>query len=90
MSNSQCLPCYNTPFLKEDCQGVGNGGQIFTRNEPTQQELAIDMQTYKSNHIYRRHLIHNGHNNMKKDICSNINRTRCHYMNVPSKCRNEK
>jgi hypothetical protein len=88
MSNSQCLPCYNTTFLKEECQGVGNGGQIFTRNDPSQQELSIDMQSFKSNHVYRQHLIHNGHSKMNQDVCSNINKTRCHYMNIPAKCGN--
>lgn len=89
MSNSQCLPCYNTTFLKGNCQGVTNGGLIFTRNEPTQQELSVAMQTYKNNNVYRQHLIHNGHINMKNDIGLNINRTRCHYMNVPPKYGNE-
>ena len=66
-----------------------NGGLIFTRNEPTQQELSVAMQTYKNNNVYRQHLIHNGHINMKNDIGLNINRTRCHYMNVPPKYGNE-
>lgn len=89
MANSQCLPCYNSSFLKDECQGIGNGGQIFTDNRPTQQDLAIDMQTFKSNHAYRQHLIHNGQNTMKQNVCSNINRVRCHYRNIPEKCGEE-
>lgn len=86
MSNSQCLPQYTSSFLKEECQPVGNGGQIFTDYRPTQELLAAASQSFKDNHDHRQHQIKSAQSEIKKDTCQSINRTRCHYMNVPDKC----
>lgn len=86
MSNSQCLPEYTSSFLKDDCQPVGNGGYIFTDYRPSQEQLSADMQTFKNNHNYRQHQIQTAQSEIKKDNCLSINKTRCHYMNVPPKC----
>jgi len=55
MSNSQCLPQYTSSFLKEECQPVGNGGQIFTDYRPTQELLAAASKSFKDNHDHRQH-----------------------------------
>jgi len=86
MSNSQCLPEYTSSFLKEDCQPVGNGGQIFTDYRPSQEILAAASQSLKNNHHLRQHQIKSAQSEIKKDTCAVINKTRCHYMNVPDKC----
>ncbi len=86
MANSQCLPCYTNSFLKEDCQPIGNGGQIFTDNRPTQELLSIQEQNQTNNNIIRQQMINGGNTTIKKNRCTSMERTKCHYMNVPEKC----
>ena len=83
MSNSQCLPCYNKSFLKEDCQPIGNGGQLFTDNRPSQELLSVIMQKNKNNNKVRQQMIHSGEYQIKKNQCNSINNVRCHYMDIP-------
>ena len=87
MANSQCLPHYTTKYLKDDCQPVGNGAQIFTDYRPSQVSLVNNMLNgYKTNHQLRKHMIDSGNNQRKNNECRSVNSTRCHYMNIPEKC----
>jgi len=87
MANNQCLPQFNTKYLKGECQPIGNGGQIFTDNRPTQVQLVNDMlDGYKTNHQLRQYSINNSNTQREINNCNSINVTRCHYMSMPEKC----
>ena len=86
MANSQCLPCYTNSFLKEKCQPIGNGGQIFTDNRPSQELLSIQQQNQVNNNVLRQQMINSANNAIKKNRCKSMEKTRCHYMNAPEKC----
>lgn len=84
MSNSQCLPSYTTAFLKDtNCQPIGNGGQIFTDYSPSQKVLSDHMKNYKNNWNSRQNLIKTAAKQMDLNKCSSIQKTRCHYMDIP-------
>lgn len=84
MSNSQCLPCYTSTFLKDNkCQPIGNGGQIFTDNRPSQEVLANRMKNYNNNWNSRQNLIQTASKQIDLNKCSSIQKTRCHYMDIP-------
>ena len=94
MPNSQCLPCYNATFLKDNCQPIGNGGLIFTDYRPSQEVLVSELGELgelgetKDAHKYRHRLIKNGQKQRKNELCSVIDKTRCYYMNIPEPCEN--
>ena len=88
MTTSQCLPHYTTKYLKNNCQPVGNPGQIFTDFRPSQVSLVNNiLNGFPSNHQLRKHMIDTGNKQRSNNECTSKNKVYCHYINNPGQCQ---
>ena len=46
----------------------------------------MQAQNKTNNHHVRQQMIKGGNTTIKKNRCTSMERTRCHYMNIPEKC----